>query len=73
MFEDLMNQDEFTREQLVMIYVINTMNELVDMGLLEGGVFNVTEKGLKLIENLDPTEEEIIKAIDGLKLAGYIG
>ncbi len=73
MFEDILSKDEFTREDLVILYTIKTLNELVDIGIMEGKPFELTEKGLEAIKDFEPTEEELKFGVNSLKVGGYIG
>ena len=76
MFEDITNTEgEVSRKGLVILYVIRTLNELVDKGMLVGKAFELNEKAHELLEGLDPlpTDEEMKEVIDLLKLEGYIG
>lgn len=76
MFEDIMNNNiELTREQKVILYVINTLNTLVEQGLLEGGCFELSEEAKQIVEEMDfePTEKEIEKVMIYFKQEGHIG
>jgi len=72
MFEDILkkveNRDELTRSELATLVVIKVMNDLVDLGILENKAFEITEKGEKILENIDPpiTDEEFETAARGL-------
>jgi hypothetical protein len=80
MFEDVLkpeNEEEIdinnlTRDQLTIIYVLHTLNELVDKGLMEGKMCEITEKGLDLIKGFEPTEEELADCIQNMKEQGMI-
>ena len=72
MFEDIISE-KFTREDKAIVYAIKTLNELVDKGLVEGKPFEITEKGFEMIEDFEPTDEELRLAMEKLKVAGYIG
>jgi len=63
MFEDLMNQDNFSREELVMIYMLDILDEMSKMGIIIQHI-PLTEKGRKIAKRLEPepTDEEIIEA-----------
>lgn len=76
MFEDIVNSKEkLTRDQEVILYVINTLNELVQKGLLEGGCFELSEEAKQIVKEMDfePTEKEIEKVMVYLKQEGFIG
>lgn len=64
---------KITRKHKALVYVIKTMNELVDKGIMKGKPFEVTEDGLELIKGFKPTNDEIKIAILKLKSMGYIG
>ena len=72
MFEDITKDTVITREQKAMLYVIKTLNELVDMGIMEGKPFEVTEVGLEHIKDFEPTDEEMKIAVLSLKALGHI-
>ena len=71
MFEDIITES-FTREDKAILYAIKTLNDLVDKGLVEGKLFEVTEKGFEMIKDFEPTDDELIFAMDCLKIGGYI-
>lgn len=74
MFEDILGRDkiELSRLQKTIIFVINTLNELSDKGLLKGKAFKLSEDALGLIEGFKPTDDEIILVLGMLKEKGYI-
>ena len=74
MFEDIVNSVEVSRKGLVILYVIKTLNELSDMGILEGKAFELDEKAHELLKGLNtpPTDEEIQETLILLKSEGYI-
>lgn len=77
MFEDLTTESnegkEYTRNQKAMLFVIKTLNELCDEGVLTGKVFDIVNEALEAIEGFKPTDKEIIECIAVLKEEGYIG
>jgi hypothetical protein len=72
MFEDIIKKD-ITREQKVLVYVLKTLNDLVEKGIMEGGGYQVTEEGLKYIKGFEPTDDELRECIDLLKADGVLG
>lgn len=75
MYEDLFNLEdvEIKREHLILLHTIKTLNELADMGILEGKPFELTEKADEYLEGFgEPTEKETEWAINVLKAEGYI-
>lgn len=61
MFDDLIDIEEtkFSRKEKVGVWVINEMNRLIDEGIINGKKHPLTEKGLDLIKDLNPTKQEI--------------
>jgi hypothetical protein len=79
MFEDVLVPEEeeidlenLTRDQLTVIYVLKTLNELVDKGLMEGKMYEITDTGLGLIKGFEPTEDELAECIRKMKEEGMI-
>lgn len=78
MFDDVLDAEEkfdinnINREQKTLIYVLNTFNELVEKGLMEGGGYEVSETGLELIKGFEPTEEELQECIRQMKEQGIL-
>jgi len=70
MFEDII---DYTREQKTFIYILNSLDEFKKMGLIEGGMFEVTQKGLDAIEGFEPTDEEIQKCMEEMRNEGMFG
>ena len=75
MFEDIVVEEEieWTREQKTIVYVLKMLNELAAAGFLTGGEYTVSEKGLKVIEDFEPTTQEIDDCIGIMKQQGMIG
>jgi hypothetical protein len=63
---------ELTREQKTILFVINTLNELADEGILTKGPFEIDPEYKAIIKSFNPTPEEIKEVIDLLRLEGYI-
>jgi len=64
MFNDIIKEkEEFTRMELAMIYTIKTLNELVDKGLVENKIFEVSESGMELIKDFKPTDDELKQCV----------
>lgn len=61
MFDDLIDGEEyeFSRKEKVGVWVINEMNRLIDEGIINGKKHPLTQKGIDLIKNLNPTKQEI--------------
>ena len=74
MFEDIVNSKEkLTRDQEVILYVINTLNELVGMGILEGGGWELSEDAMMIIKEMEePSEREIERVMESFKREGYV-
>ena len=75
MFEDILNNNEdieLNRIQKTFIYVINTLNGLVDAGIMEGKAFELSNDAYKYIEDFEPTDEEIQICVFYMKSEGYI-
>ena len=74
MFEDIVNSKyKLTRDQEVILYVINTLNELVKMGILEGGGFELSEDAMMILKEIEePSEKEIERVMESFKREGYI-
>lgn len=67
-FEDI----QLSRVDLVIMYVIKQINEMIEQGLMEGSMFELTEKGEALLGDFVPTEEEIQACIESLIRDGYV-
>jgi hypothetical protein len=65
---------KLNRIEKTIIYVIKSLNELEDAGLLEGRAFDVPEnKNLeKQMEGFEPTPEEMFSVINFLKKEGHL-
>ena len=61
-----------TREEKVTLYVIKTLNKLVDVGILEGQVFTISKQAEEAIKDFKPTSEELKEAVLAFKREGYI-
>jgi len=61
-----------TREEKVTLYVIKTLNKLVDAGILEGQAFIISKQAEEAIKNFKPTSEELKEAVLAFKREGYI-
>jgi hypothetical protein len=73
MFEDLMNQEEFSREQLCVLFVVKTLNDMCDEGWMTGRCLEVSQRGLEAIKDMEPpTTKEIYMVMDALTSEGYI-
>lgn len=75
MYDDLFNLEniELKREHLVLLHTIRTLNELTDMGILQGKPFELTEKADEYLKDFgEPTEKETEWAINLMKAEGYI-
>jgi len=74
MFEDIVVEEEieWTREQKTFVYVLKMLNELVEAGYVLGGEYTVTEKGLKVIEDFEPTTQEVEDCVGIMKQRGMI-
>jgi hypothetical protein len=78
MFEDILNniekdkKIELSRIQKTFLYVINTLNELVDKGIMEGKAFELSDNAYQYIEDFEPTDEEIQICMSYMKSEGYI-
>lgn len=64
---------ELTREEKSVVFCIKTLNDLIEEGLVTGGKYKVTEKGLKEIEDFKPTDEDIEFGMAILAREGLIG
>ena len=64
---------ELTRSQKTLLYVINILNDLAEMGILSKGPFVIDERSKGLIKDFKPTEDEMEHAIIELKIGGYVG
>ena len=61
-----------TRDEKAILFVTDTLNSLVKMGLLKGGALSITEQGKEAIEQMkregfEPTQAEISAVIEMLK------
>lgn len=74
MFEDLLEKTSFTHGEKLILYVIRTLNEIVEMGLLSKGpfVFTDPEKVNEVLEDFRPEDKEIEETIVWMKMEGYI-
>jgi len=63
---------ELTRSQKTLLYVINILNELVELGMLTSGTLDIDERSKELIKDFKPTEDEMQNAILELKSQGYV-
>ena len=65
MFDDIYADNEqeqetkLTRKEKVGVWVINEMNRLIDSGLINGKKYPLTQKGIDMIKDLNPTKQEI--------------
>lgn len=64
MFEDIIKEDkEFPRMQLALIYTIDTLNSLVDKGIVKEKIFEVSDEAKELIKDFEPTEDELKQCV----------
>jgi len=63
---------EITREEKCLLFAIKTLNELSEMGVLSNGGLKIDENAKIILEDFEPTTEELEKAINILKQEGYI-
>lgn len=74
MYEDLLEKGiKLERDQKAILYVVKTLNELSDKGILKGKPIEITEKGLKEIKDFEPTNDEIQEAVKKMAVMGYFG
>ena len=73
MYEDIMEKKEYSRFDLTCLYVIKTLNELVDKGIMTGNLWEITDSAEELIKDFEPTDEEMQLVIVLMKKDGYIG
>jgi len=71
--ENVTGAYKMTKKEKNIIYCVKVLNELVDMGILSGKAFNISDYGLKIIENFEPEEGEMEEALNLLKQQGYFG
>jgi predicted transcriptional regulator len=74
-FEDKMVEKakkEHTRLELTLIWCIKYLNELVDAGIATGKPYTVTDRGEKVLEGFEPTEDEIKIALAVLRKDGVL-
>lgn len=71
--ENVTGAYKMTRIEKNIIFCVKVLNELVDVGILSGKVFTISEYGLKIIENFEPKEGEMEEALNILKQHGYLG
>lgn len=75
MFEDILDKTNWTKEEKILLYVIRTLNELADMGLVTEGPFKIAdmEKANEVIGDFEPTNDEIEQTMYWMKDKGYLG
>lgn len=74
-FEDKMVEKakkEHTRLELALIWCIKYLNELNDAGIVAGRPYTVTERGEKVLDGFEPTEDEIQIALAVLRKEGVL-
>ncbi len=71
--ENITGAYKISRIQKNIIFCVNILNELVDMGILSGKTFSISEYGLKIIKGFEPEEGEMEEALTILKQQGYFG
>lgn len=73
MFNDILKKDgDFDRKSLTFLYIIKSLDELKEMGIVEGGQYQMTEIGLKELEGFKPTEEELTEVLLEMKAEGML-
>ena len=74
MFEDILEKTTLTHEEKVLLSVIKTLNDLTEMGILSGGAFTFPDpkKVDEILEDFEPTEDEIKEVMAWMAEKGYI-
>lgn len=75
MFEDILDKQDWTREEKVLLYVIMELENLAKMGLVTEGPLQIVdmEKAKEVIGDIIPTGDEIEEVMYWMKSEGYIG
>jgi hypothetical protein len=74
MFEDILEKSSLNHNEKVLLSVIRTLNELVEMGILSDGPFTFPDpkKVDEILGDFKPTEQEIKRTMTWMKSEGYI-
>jgi len=74
MFEDILEKENYSREEKAILYVIMAMDEMVEMGIFTEGPYEIAdkEKATEILEGFTPTEEEIQQVVLWLVAEGKI-
>jgi hypothetical protein len=74
MFEDILEKEDWTRGERVLLSIIMTLNSLADQGILTNGPFIIIdmEKAKEIVGDIKPTQDEIEEIIEWLKIEGYM-
>ena len=65
-------KEQHTREEMAIIWVIQQLNVLNDVGMVEGRPFVLTERGERIIEGFELTDDEMEAALNHIRAAGYL-
>lgn len=63
---------ELTRTDKTILFVIQSLNELAEIGIITGGGLNIDERAKEIIKDFKPTGDEIREVILSLKRQGFI-
>lgn len=63
---------KLSREQKAILFVIKSLNKLVEMGIMAGGNLQLDERVENIIKDFNPTDDELKKAVAILKHCGYV-
>jgi len=61
-----------SRQDKCVIFVIKTMNELIEKGFLTGSAFTISKEAEEIAKNFKPTLDEIKEVVMWFKMGGYI-
>ena len=64
---------ELTREQLAVLYCINTLNSFQEAGIVTGRPYEINPAVLPQLEAFEPTTEEMSNAMEVLAADGAFG
>lgn len=62
-----------SRQQKAVLFVIKTLNQLVELDIMSGGNLEIDERAEALLKGFEPTSAELELATLALKREGYIG
>lgn len=64
---------ELTRMDKTVLFVIQSLNELAEIGIMSNGSLSIDERAKESIKDFEPTKDEMREVISSLKKQGYIG